>query len=127
MATMSHVGHWRLSDLPEYARPRCGGVPGEGQLRDRVDASVAGSVVVGALGPSPRRSPRSRRLARLLIVVLALVWTQFPFGSGGASAEGGHELALCCAWGRSLDDGNLTYSVTSPDVPSAQVIRNAIR
>jgi hypothetical protein len=63
----------------------------------------------------------------VLIVVLALVWTQFPFGSGGASAEGGHELALCCAWGRSLDDGDLTYSVTSPDVPSAQVIRNAIR
>jgi len=60
-------------------------------------------------------------------VVLALVWTQFPFGSGGASAEGGRELALCCAWGRSLDDGNLTYSVTSPDGPSAQVIRNAIK
>ena len=60
-------------------------------------------------------------------MVLALVWTQFPFGSGGASAEGGRELALCCAWGRSLDDGNLTYSVTSPDGPSAQVIRNAIK
>ena len=96
-------------------------------MRDRVDASVAGSVVVGAIGPSPRRPPRSRRLARLLIVVLALVWTQFPFGSGGASAEGDHELALCCAWGRSLDDGNLTYSISSPDGPSGQVIRTAIR
>jgi hypothetical protein len=60
-------------------------------------------------------------------VVLALVWTQFPFGSGGASAEGGHELALCCAWGRSVEDGNLTYSISSPDSPSGQVIRNAIR
>ena len=48
-------------------------------MRDRVDASVA--------------VPRSRRMARLLIVVLALVWTQFPFSGGGASAEGGHELA----------------------------------
>jgi hypothetical protein len=66
-------------------------------------------------------------MARLLIVVLALVWTQFPFSGGGASAEGGHELALCCAWGRSLDDGALTFSVSSPDAPSTQVIRNAIR
>src|SRR2546423_11989941 len=107
--------------------PGCGGVPGEGQLRDRVDASVAGSAGVGATGLPPRRPPRSRRAARVLIVVLALVWTQFPFGSGGASAEGGHELALCCAWGKSLDDANLTYSVLSPDVASAEVIRTAIR
>ena len=82
-------------------------------MRDRVDASVV--------------VPRSRRMARLLIVVLALVWTQFPFGSGAASEEGTQELALCCAWGKSLDDGVLTYSVSSPDVPSAQVIRNAVR
>src|SRR5581483_1436233 len=34
---------------------------------------------------------------------------------------------LCCAWGRSLDDGALTYSIFSPDGPSTQVIRNAIR
>jgi hypothetical protein len=61
-------------------------------------------------------------------VVLALVWTQFPFGSGDASAEGDlHALALCCAWGRSLDDGNLTYSISSPDAPSTQVIRRAIK
>ncbi|HYH50187.1 MAG TPA: matrixin family metalloprotease [Acidimicrobiia bacterium] len=66
-------------------------------------------------------------MARLLIVVLALVWTQFPFGSGAASEEGEQALALCCAWGKSLDDGILTYSVSSPDVPSAQVIRSAIR
>src|SRR5437763_16872813 len=93
--------------------PGCGGVPGEGQLRDRVDA-----VALSA--------PRSRRMARVVIVLLALVWTQFPFGSGGASAEGSHELALCCAWGKSLDDANLTYSVSSPDAASAGVIRKAI-
>jgi predicted Zn-dependent protease len=75
----------------------------------------------------PRRPPRRRRAARALIVLFALLWTQFPFGSGGASAEGDHELALCCAWGKSLDDANLTYSVSSPDAVSAQVIRNAIR
>src|SRR2546423_11974859 len=106
--------------------PGCGGVPGEGQLRDRVDASVAGSAGVGATGLPPRRPPRSRRAARVLIVVLALVWTQFPFGGGGASAEGNHELALCCAWGKSLDDANLTYTIGSPDAPSGEVIRRAI-
>jgi hypothetical protein len=63
----------------------------------------------------------------VLIVLLALVWTQFPFGGGGASAEGDHELALCCAWGKSLDDASLSFSVSSPDAPSAEVIRNAIR
>lgn len=67
-------------------------------------------------------------MTRWLIVVLALVWTQFPFSSsGGASAEGDHELALCCAWGKSLEDGGLTYSISSPDAPSTQVIRNAVR
>src|SRR3989440_6204723 len=65
-------------------------------------------------------------MARVLIVVLALVWTQFPFGGGGASAEGNHELALCCAWGKSLDDANLTYTIGSPDAPSGEVIRRAI-
>src|SRR5437764_15024669 len=93
--------------------PGCGGVPGEGQLRDRVDASVALS------------APRSRRMARALIVLLALVWTQFPFGGGGASAEGDHELALCCAWGKPLDDGNRTYSIASPGSPSPGGIRRA--
>lgn len=64
----------------------------------------------------------------MLIVVVALVWTQFPFtSSGGASAEGQQELALCCAWGKSLDDGNLTYNISSPDGPSAEVIRRAVR
>src|SRR5258706_16179049 len=94
--------------------PGCGGVPGEGQLRDRVAAS-------GALS-----APRSRRLARVVIGLFALVWAQFPFGSGGASAEGDHELALCCAWGKSLDDGNLPYSIASPGAASGAVIRRAV-
>jgi hypothetical protein len=85
-------------------------------VRDRVEASVAAA-------------PRSRRLARLLIVVVALVWTQFPFASSdGASADGErNELALCCAWGRSLEDASLTFSISSPDGPSAEVIRRAVR
>lgn len=85
-------------------------------MRNRVQASVAAA-------------PRSRRMARLLIVVVALVWTQFPFpSSGGASADGeSQQLALCCAWGRSLEDGALTYSISSPDAPSAEVIRRAVR
>ena len=95
-------------------------------MRDRVDASVAGPAMVGMSRPGPSRPPRSRRTARVLIVALALLWTQFPFGSGGASAEGNHELALCCAWGESLAHGNLTYSIVSPDPASAQVIRAAV-
>lgn len=65
----------------------------------------------------------------MLIVVVALVWTQFPFTSSGeASAEGQQqELALCCAWGKSLEDARLTFSIASPDRPSAEVIRRAVR
>lgn len=61
-------------------------------------------------------------------MLLALVWTQFPFSSsGGASAEGERELALCCAWGKSLEDATLTFNISSPDAPSTEVIRRAIR
>jgi hypothetical protein len=63
---------------------------------------------------------------RVAMVVLALLWTQFPFG-GGARAEGGHALELCCAWGSSLADGELTYSVSSADAPSGDVFRSAVR
>jgi hypothetical protein len=60
------------------------------------------------------------------MVALALVWTQFPLG-GGAKAEGGRELALCCAWGRTIDNSELTYSVRSTDPTSAEVVRQAVR
>ncbi|MGH9041644.1 MAG: matrixin family metalloprotease, partial [Acidimicrobiia bacterium] len=51
---------------------------------------------------------------------------QFPLG-GGARAEGGQALELCCAWGRTLSDGDLTYSVTAADPATAGVIRAAVR
>ena len=73
-----------------------------------------------------RFRPRTTPAARALMVVLALVWTQFPLG-GGARAEGGHELALCCAWGTALGDGQLSYSVAAADDTSAGVIRHAVR
>jgi hypothetical protein len=60
------------------------------------------------------------------MVLLVLVWTQFPLG-GGARAEGGQALELCCAWGRTLDDGALTFSVTAGDQATADVIRAAVR
>ncbi|HEY3238516.1 MAG TPA: matrixin family metalloprotease, partial [Acidimicrobiia bacterium] len=60
------------------------------------------------------------------MVILALVWTQFPLG-GGARAEGGQALELCCAWGKTLADGALTYSVSAGDTATADVIRAAVR
>jgi Matrixin len=72
----------------------------------------------GILRPSPA--------VRVIMLVLALIWTQFPLG-GGARAEGGHELALCCAWGKAMDDGRLSYSVAATDHASADVIRQAVR
>lgn len=60
------------------------------------------------------------------MVLLALVWTQFPLG-GGARAEGGQALELCCAWGRTLADGDLTYSISAADPATADVIRAAVR
>ena len=60
------------------------------------------------------------------MVLLALVWTQFPLG-GGARAEGGQALELCCAWGRTLTDGALTFSVAADDAATADVIRTAVR
>ncbi|MGH8990434.1 MAG: matrixin family metalloprotease [Acidimicrobiia bacterium] len=60
------------------------------------------------------------------MVALALVWTQFPLG-GGARAEGGQTLELCCAWGKTLADDVLTYSVAAPDPATADVMRAAVR
>ena len=81
-------------------------------------------------GPSPkfpeRSSPRRRTpVLRVVLVLTALVWTQFPFG--GARAEGGQALALCCAWGKTMEDGNLTYSVASGDPATDEVIRGGVR
>lgn len=59
------------------------------------------------------------------MVLVALVWTQFPLGNG-ARAEGGRSIDLCCAWGKTLADGDLTWSVVA-DGPTAEVIRGAVR
>ena len=90
----------------------------------KLDASEASS----SIAPRDRsgRGLRTTPAVRVGMVVLALVWTQFPLG-GGAKAEGGRELALCCAWGRILDDSELTYSVRSADPVSAEVVRQAVR
>ena len=86
--------------------------------------------VVGALEPVPvaagmvRSSARTSLAVRASMVALALVWTQFPFG--GAQAEGGQALKLCCAWGRTMQDGNLTFSIDA-DAATADVIRSGVR
>ena len=72
----------------------------------------------GGLRPSPP--------VRVGMLVLALIATQFPVG-GGARAEGGRVLSLCCAWGKAIDDGQLSYRVAAADGASADVIRQAVR
>ena len=80
---------------------------------------------VPAAGTGMVRDPARTSLAvRTSMVLLALVWTQFPFG--GAQAEGGQALKLCCAWGRTMQDGNLTFSIDA-DPPTADVIRSGLR
>lgn len=74
----------------------------------------------------PGRAVHTAPFLRVALVLVALVWTQFPLG-GGARAEGGRALELCCAWGRSLEDGTLTYSVESDDDASGEVLRSAVR
>lgn len=71
-------------------------------------------------------SLRSTPGLRLFMVVAALLWTQFPFG-GGAHAEGAQALKLCCAWGSTLSDGELSYSVAGGDPETAEVMRAAVR
>lgn len=86
---------------------------------------------VGALEPVPvvgttmvRGPARTSLAVRAGMVVLALVWTQFPFG--GAQAEGGQALKLCCAWGRTMSDGDLTFSIEG-DPSTVDVIRSGVR
>lgn len=67
----------------------------------------------------------SRPLVRVVMVLLALGWTQFPLG-GGARAEGGQAIELCCAWGKAIGDGVLTWSVNA-EPSTADVIRAGIR
>jgi hypothetical protein len=71
-------------------------------------------------------SLRSTPGLRLFLVLVALLWTQFPFG-GGAHAEGAQALKLCCAWGSSLADGELTFSVGGGDPETMNVMRAAVK
>lgn len=70
------------------------------------------------------RPPRpSWRLTTL--VLLALVWTQLPLG-GGARAEGRRGIELCCAWGRAMEDAELTWSLRGGDPATAEALRSAV-
>ncbi len=62
--------------------------------------------------------------ARLVILLVATVGAAFP--GFAARAEAPRELELCCAWGKSLADGQLTYSLSGADPATADVMRGAI-
>jgi hypothetical protein len=66
------------------------------------------------------------RLVRLAVVLLALLAAQFSVFAV-ARAEDGRAIELCCAWGKSLADGQLTYSLGGADPATAEVIRGAVR
>ena len=83
-------------------------------------------VGLASLARESSRPVRTRPSLRVAMVLLALVWTQFPLG-GGARAQGGQALELCCAWGRTLADDTLTYSISAGDTLTADVIRAAVR
>ncbi|MGH9040263.1 MAG: matrixin family metalloprotease [Acidimicrobiia bacterium] len=61
------------------------------------------------------------------IVLLGAVWSVVLPTFGAAQAEGGPAIELCCAWGRSLADGQLTYSLSGADPATGDVMRGAIR
>jgi hypothetical protein len=69
---------------------------------------------------------KRRRLVRSALVVLGVLWWQLPT-TGTAQTEGVRTLELCCAWGRSLADGELTYSLAGADPATADVMRGAVR
>jgi hypothetical protein len=76
--------------------------------------------------PPAASGMRRGHVIRVVLLALALVWTQLP-GGRGARAEGDRALQICCAWGRSLADGNLTYSMVGNDPVTLDVMRGAVR
>lgn len=86
---------------------------------------VASDPLPVAMAAVARGPGRATPTLRVVLVLFALVWTQFPYG--GARAEGGRTIELCCAWGRALEDGDLTWSVAGADPATAEVIRSAVR
>ncbi|MGH9034609.1 MAG: matrixin family metalloprotease [Acidimicrobiia bacterium] len=65
------------------------------------------------------------RLVGLAAVLIGLISAQFSIFAV-AQAEDGPALELCCAWGRSLTDGQLTYSLSGADPATADVMRDAV-
>jgi matrixin len=62
----------------------------------------------------------------VLVTVLGAVgWS---LAGGPARAEGdGRAVAICCAWGNRLSDGELTYSVIGDDPTALSIVRSAIQ
>ena len=95
-------------------------------MKHRVAVPEPLPVALAGVARESSRPVRTTPSLRVALVLLALVWTQFPLG-GGARAEGGQTLELCCAWGRTLEDDALTFSVSAGDPATADVIRAAVR
>ncbi|MGH8975122.1 MAG: matrixin family metalloprotease [Acidimicrobiia bacterium] len=68
---------------------------------------------------------KGARRARVAILAIAVAATQFS--TLGVRAEGGPAIELCCAWGKSLADGVLTYVLGGDlDPATADVLRGAV-
>jgi hypothetical protein len=65
------------------------------------------------------------RLVALAVVLIGLISAQFSIFAV-ARAEGSPAIELCCAWGRSLADGQLTWSLEGADPMTADVMRGAV-
>ena len=61
--------------------------------------------------------------AAALLAVIGVVVPAVPV----ARAQTSPTLELCCAWGRALEDGRLSYSLSGADPATAEVMRAAIR
>ena len=77
--------------------------------------------------PNPRAGRPSIRtwMSPVLVTVIgAAVWS---LAGGPARAEGETKaVAICCAWGNRLSDGELTYSVAG-DPTAVSIVRSAIQ
>jgi hypothetical protein len=58
-----------------------------------------------------------------LLTVIGVLLPAVPV----ARAQTSRTLELCCAWGRALEDGRLSYSLSGADPATADVMRAAIR
>jgi len=65
-------------------------------------------------------------LSPVLTVVLAAVGWSLT-GEPARAEEEGRAVAICCAWGNRLSDGELTYSVSGDDPTALSILRGAIQ